>query len=219
MKIIEHHQHRLLPRKTFNLPQQRLERLLLLALRRDIQRRSEIDRRQRVQVCDQRHVFHRRRGGREQRLQLSKPRRWPIRVPKTRRSLHLRDHRIERAVLMVRRAEIAQPSVRFGGDPLGQRLGEAGLADTRLGGNQHHPSVARLRLRPAAEQQLHFLVAADQRCGAGTQCLETALAVSLRPALAMPAPATGRPLSSTVPRSWHSNRPPICRRVAASITT
>ena len=29
----------------------------------------------------------------------------------------------------------------------------------------------------------------------------------------------GRPLSSTVPRSRHSNRPPICRRVDASITT
>ena len=75
---------------------------------------------------------------------------------------------------MVRRAEIAQPSVRFGGDPLGQRLGEAGLAHARFGGNQHHPSVAGLRLRPAAEQQLHFLVAADQRRGAGTQCLELA---------------------------------------------
>ena len=42
VKVIEHHQHRLLPRKTFNLPQQRLERLVLLALRRDIERRCEI---------------------------------------------------------------------------------------------------------------------------------------------------------------------------------
>ena len=42
VKVIEHHQHRLLPRKTFNLPQQRLERLLLLALRREIERRREI---------------------------------------------------------------------------------------------------------------------------------------------------------------------------------
>ena len=60
------------------------------------------------------------------------------------------------------------------GDPLGQRLGEAGLADARLGRNQHHPPVARLRLRPAAEQQLHLLVAADQRRGAGAQRLEPA---------------------------------------------
>ena len=75
---------------------------------------------------------------------------------------------------MVRRAEIAQPGVRFGGDPLGQRLGEAGLADARLSGNQHHPSVAGLCLRPAAEQQIHLLVAADQRRGAGAQRLELA---------------------------------------------
>ena len=42
VKVIEHHQHRLLPGKTFNLPQQRLECLLLLALRREIERRCEI---------------------------------------------------------------------------------------------------------------------------------------------------------------------------------
>ena len=34
--------------------------------------------------------------------------------------------------------------------------------------------LAGLRLRPAAEQQFHFLVAADQRRGAGTQRLELA---------------------------------------------
>ena len=34
---------------------------------------------------------------------------WSVRMPKTGRPLHLRDHRIERAVLMMRRAEIAQP--------------------------------------------------------------------------------------------------------------
>ena len=89
---------------------------------------------------------------------------------------------------MVRRAEIAQPDVRFGRDPLGQRLGEAGLAHARLGGNQHHPSAAGLRLRPAAEQQIHLLVAADQRRGAGTQRLELAERAVLSTTLARPAP-------------------------------
>jgi hypothetical protein len=42
VKVIEQQQHRLPPRKTFNSPQQRLERLVFLALRRDIQRRGEI---------------------------------------------------------------------------------------------------------------------------------------------------------------------------------
>jgi tetratricopeptide (TPR) repeat protein len=44
---------------------------------------------------------------------------------------------------MVRRAEITQPSVPFGADPLGQRLGEAGFAGTRFGGNEHHSPMER----------------------------------------------------------------------------
>ena len=127
-----------------------------------------------MQLCDQRHVFNRRLSGGEQRSQFGEPDRRRVRVSEAGRSLHLRDHRIERAVLMVRRAEIAQPNVRFSGDPLSQRLRKAGLAHARFSGNQHHPSVPGLRLRPAAEQQFHLLVAADQRCGAGTQRLELA---------------------------------------------
>ncbi|HYZ24643.1 MAG TPA: hypothetical protein VE690_21035 [Rhodopila sp.] len=42
MEVIEQQQHRLLARKTFKLPQQRLERLVLLALRRDIERQCQI---------------------------------------------------------------------------------------------------------------------------------------------------------------------------------
>ncbi len=57
---------------------------------------------------------------------------------------------------------------------------EAGLAHARFGGDQHHPSAARLRLRPAAEQQLHLLVAADQGRGAGTQRFELADRAILR---------------------------------------
>ena len=111
---------------------------------------------------------------------------------------------------MVRRAEVAQPGVRFGGDPLGQRLGQAGLAYTRFGGNQHHPSAAGLRLRPAAEQQLHFLVAADQRRGAGRSASKRLSSVP-SPSTSHAGTATDKPLSSTVPRSWHANSPPICR--------
>ena len=42
VNVVEQHQHRLVPRKTLNLPQYRLERLVLLALRRDVERRCEI---------------------------------------------------------------------------------------------------------------------------------------------------------------------------------
>jgi hypothetical protein len=50
-----------------------------------------------------------------------------------------------------------------------------GLADTRFGGNQHHAPVAGPRLGPAAEQQIHLLVAT--RCRAGTQGFELAYCV------------------------------------------
>ena len=56
--------------------------------------------------------------------------------------LQLRDDRIERAVLVIRRTEIPQPNMLFGGDLLGKRFGQAGFADARFGGDQHHPSVA-----------------------------------------------------------------------------
>ena len=63
------------------------------------------------------------------------------------------------------------------------------LAHARLGGNQHHPPVAGLRLRPAAEQQLHLLVAADQRRGAGSAAPRTgSRARGFQTALARPAP-------------------------------
>ena len=42
--VLEHHQHRLPLRQALDLPQQRLERLLLLALRRDIERRCDLGR-------------------------------------------------------------------------------------------------------------------------------------------------------------------------------
>jgi hypothetical protein len=52
---------------------------------------------------------------------------------------------------MVRGAEVAQPNMRFGGDPLGQRLGEPGLAYARLAGNQHHPHTRRAYSRAVSE--------------------------------------------------------------------
>src|SRR3954471_25055277 len=91
---------------------------------------------------------------------------------KARRALHLRDHRIERAVLMVRRAEIAQPEVRLGSNPRDQRLGETGLAHPWLSRDQHHLAVAGLRLRPAAQQQLDLFLAPNQRRQTRAQRLE-----------------------------------------------
>src|SRR5262249_50712167 len=78
-------------------------------------------------------------------------------------AFELDDKGIERAVLVVRRAEIAQARVGLGFDMVGKRTREPRFADTRLAGNQHHPSFPRPRLFPAAQEQLDFLVTSDQR--------------------------------------------------------
>src|SRR5215470_2265367 len=81
---------------------------------------------------------------------------------------------MERAVLMVRRAEIAQPLVRVAFDPAGQLCGEARLANPGLARDQHDPSLAGLCLPPAPHKQVELLVAADERSRLGAQCLEAA---------------------------------------------
>ena len=48
-------------------------------------------------------------------------------------------------------------------EPLAQRAQDAALADPGFTRQQHHLAFAVLRLRPPAEQQIHFLFAADQR--------------------------------------------------------
>jgi hypothetical protein len=84
------------------------------------------------------------------------------------------DERIERAVLMMRRAEITHARVRLALDTLRERGGESRLADARLAGDQHHPSFAALCLLPAADQQLDFLVTPDERRLSRPQRLEAA---------------------------------------------
>ena len=110
---------------------------------------------------------------------------------------------------MVRRAEIAQAGVRLGSDVLGKCRREPRLADARLAGDQHHPPFAALRLLPAAQQQLEFLVAPDERRLPRAQGLEAAYhpALAERPARraaarrSRRAPAVRDPRDRTVRRS------------------
>ena len=74
----------------------------------------------------------------------------------------------------MRRAEIAQAGVGLGSDVLGKRRSQPRLADAWLAGQQHDPPLAALRLLPAAEQQLDFLVTPDERRLSRAQCLEAA---------------------------------------------
>ena len=74
----------------------------------------------------------------------------------------LGDERIERAVLIMRRAEIAQPGVRIARDALRQLGRKPRLADPRLARDQHHSAFAGLRLLPAPQQQIELFLAPDQ---------------------------------------------------------
>ena len=77
--------------------------------------------------------------------------------------LKLADERKKRAVLLQRRAEIAQPEVRLLGDVLLERPCEARLSDPGFAADQHDATFAGLRLLPTAQQQLYFLGTPDDR--------------------------------------------------------
>src|SRR5262249_23483453 len=86
----------------------------------------------------------------------------------------LGDEGIERAVLVVRRAEITEPGMRLAFDVRGKCRCQPRLADARLTGNQHYPSFAAFCLLPAASHQLDCLVAPDERRLLRAQGLEPA---------------------------------------------
>jgi hypothetical protein len=59
---------------------------------------------------------------------------------------------MKRAVGMLRRAEIAQPCVRFAGEAFEQCRRQARFADAGLAGEQHHLAFAALRFGPSPQQ-------------------------------------------------------------------
>ena len=69
MRVLEHHQHRPVPRLGFELAEQRLEQLLALALRAEIEVRGGT--RQRQQLAQQRDIVVVPRAGGEQSAQFA----------------------------------------------------------------------------------------------------------------------------------------------------
>lgn len=65
VQVFTDEQNRLPPRQPYELPDQRLEGLFLLALRAQCKRRIALLRRQRQQVREEGHIFDRRRCRRE----------------------------------------------------------------------------------------------------------------------------------------------------------
>src|SRR6516165_6487339 len=85
------------------------------------------------------------------------------------------DKRIERAVTAIGRTEIAQMEMRLGAKALLQLHCDTRLADAGLARDQHDLAIARLGARPATQQQVDLLVAANQRGqGRAAQRLEAA---------------------------------------------
>jgi hypothetical protein len=146
---------------------------LLLALRAQVERRKALTAGNRQHLGDQREVA-RFRPVAEQHLELVELCCVRVVAGKPCGALQLADKGVQRAVLIARRAEIAQSGVRLALDALRQRRGQARFADARLAGDQHHPPFAELRLLPAPQHQVELFVAADQWSGPRTQCLKTA---------------------------------------------
>ena len=162
--VLEHDQDGALRRYAVELVEKRRESHLSLLLRADRQRRVAPVRRHRQQLGDERHIaWHIPRRRLEQGLQLVELRSGAAARLEARGPLELRNERVERAVRMVGRAEIAKASMRLALEPRQQAFGDARLADAGLAGEQHDPTLAELGLIPTAQQQLDLLLPANER--------------------------------------------------------
>ena len=163
MQILEDHQYGLPLRQTSELSQQRLECLFLLSLWREVESGVTIVEGQRQKLRQQRHVTF---GGcirRKERLQLVEPRRRRIVAREAGRPFELADEREQGAILVMRRAEIAQSRISLALDAVSEGLDQSRFPNPRLCRDQHHTPRTRFRLRPSTPQQLDFLLASDER--------------------------------------------------------
>src|SRR5262249_51845499 len=162
MRILQNHQCRILLRYRLHLGGKRRERSLSSLLWGEFKRRKSSVIRQRQHFGKQRRVLSGRGGLRQYGIELIEfvPR--AVCVRELRGTLHLADDRVERAVGVLRRTEIAQCPVRFGRNALQQRRSQARLADTRLSGKQHHLSLAVFCLGPSPQQDFEFFFSPDK---------------------------------------------------------
>src|SRR5262245_27236473 len=103
MRILENHQHWLLPRQALHLTDQRFECPLLLLLGAELRDWVARQRpRQREQLREKGEVFFRRRDAGSQRFEFCQSGHWLVVAGKSRRPAKLSDKRKQSAVLMVR---------------------------------------------------------------------------------------------------------------------
>jgi hypothetical protein len=154
-------------RQGYELPEQGLECLLLLSLRIEFTWGVQIAAGNVQQFGKEDHVRGWRRSLCKQRLQLVELGLGRVVPLKPRGSFELHDCRVESAVLVVWRAEVAQSDVRLIAQPLLERNAQARLSNTRLALEQHDPPFTLPSLCPAPEQQLDLPLTSDERSEVG----------------------------------------------------
>jgi hypothetical protein len=159
-----------MPRLGLELTEQCLKQLLPFALRAEVELRGGT--RQRQQLAQQRDIVFIPHTRCEQCPQFTKLGLDRIVADKPGGAFELPNKGMERAVLVVRRAEITKARMVLGFNVLGKCCCEPRLADAWLSRNQHHSPFARFRLLPAADKQLDFLITTDERRRTRAQCLE-----------------------------------------------
>ena len=176
LRVLEDHQDRGLARNRLDPADQRFKRLLPALLRGEVQRGMAAVVRQRKHLGEKRGVLARDGGRCEQSVELVEPQFRAVLARKPGGPLHVADDRMERAIRVLRRAEIAQPHMRLARQPLQKRRGQARLADARLARKQNDLALARLRHGPAPLKEFALFFAPDQgRQPARVQRLEAAL--------------------------------------------
>ncbi len=152
MEILVQLEHRSVTGETGQLLEQDLEGALLLALRAEVQARA-------TRVCgkpeqrpDQRHRIVEVLGRlAKQLLKFGAPGLRLVSARKACGPFKLRDDRMERAVGVVGRAEMAERETRLSAQLLAERPEQARFADAGLASEQHHLAVAVLGPSPAFE--------------------------------------------------------------------
>ena len=162
----------------------------------------------------------RRRGLREQRIELVEFRLRGVVVRKSSGALYLADGRIQCAVGMLRRAEIAQARVRLASEAFQQRSREPRLANAGLAGEQHHLAfAASLPLTSAAAAVRVLLRARQARSGRSRAAPRSGSRLKLGRNAAQARTGPPMPLRSCAPRSSSSKRLPSSLRVLSAMTT
>ena len=163
VQVLDQQQHGLARGGREHQLQQRLERLLLALLRRELERRARLVRRQRQRVRQQRHRLGRRPDGLERARQPRALLVRRVRVLEPRQPREHLDHRVQRVARVVRRGAALEQEVGLVAQALAELEQQPRLADAGLSGDQHGLALSFARELEAGGDERQVLVAADER--------------------------------------------------------